>query len=92
MYNISYKSLIHSKPLCTKFNKIDGFIRVDGTIYLELFGVEKYNSIHNRSTYLISVKSGITCIISYNHATLKVDSYDSFSLKNNDFLQCYSTH
>ena len=28
VYNISYKSLIDSKPLRIRFNKIDGFIRV----------------------------------------------------------------
>ena len=35
VYNISYKSLIDSKPLRIRFDKIDGFIRVyDGTRYL----------------------------------------------------------
>ena len=35
--NISYKSLIDSEPLDTRFNKIDGFIRVyDGTRYYYL--------------------------------------------------------
>ena len=28
VYNISYKSLIDSKPLRIRFNKIDGFMRV----------------------------------------------------------------
>ena len=42
VYNISYKSLIDSKPLRIRFNKIDGFIRVyDGTRSLVLFGSEK---------------------------------------------------
>ena len=31
--------------------------------------------------YLISLKSGITCIISHNYATIKVDSYDSLPLE-----------
>ena len=61
-----------------RFNKIDGFIRVyDGTRYLVLFGSEKYDSFHNRIRYLISVKNGITYIISHNYAKIKVDSYDS---------------
>ena len=31
VYNISYKTLIGTKPLC-RFNKVDGYIRVyDGT-------------------------------------------------------------
>ena len=46
VYNILYKSLIDSKLLCIRFNKIDGFIRVyNGTRYLVLFGSEKYDCI-----------------------------------------------
>ena len=41
-YDISYKSLIGSKPLRIRFDKIEGFIRIyDGTRYLTLFGTEK---------------------------------------------------
>ena len=81
-YNISYKSLIDYKPLRIRFDKIAGFIRVyDGTRYLVLFGSEKYDSIYDRIIYLINVKSGITYIISYNYAAIKVDTYDSFPLE-----------
>ena len=46
VHNISYKSLIDDKPLRTRFDKIDGFIRVyDLTRYSVLFGSEKYDSI-----------------------------------------------
>ena len=49
VYNISYKTLVDAKPLCIMFDKIDVFIRVyDGTIYLVLFGSEKYDFIYNR--------------------------------------------
>ena len=35
IYDILYKTLICSKPLCIRFHKIDGFIRIyDGNIYL----------------------------------------------------------
>ena len=35
VYSILYKILIGPKPLCIRFNKIDGFISVyDGTRYL----------------------------------------------------------
>ena len=38
IYDISYATLIDSKPLCIRFDKIDGFIRIyDGTRYLTLF-------------------------------------------------------
>ena len=71
-----------AKPLHFRFDEIDGFIRVyDGTRYLVLFGSGKYDSIYNRITYLISVKSGITYIISHNYAKVKVDSYDSVPLE-----------
>ena len=49
VYNISYKSVIDSKPLGIKFNRIDGFTRIFNRIrYLALFGSEKYDSIYNR--------------------------------------------
>ena len=69
-----------AKPLRVRFDKIDGFIRVyDGTRYLVLFGSEKYNSIYNKIRYLISVKGGITYVISHNYSKFKVDSDDSCS-------------
>ena len=49
IYGISYKTLIDSKPLRIRFNKIDGFIRIyDITRYLKLFSSEKYDAIYNR--------------------------------------------
>ena len=49
IYDISYKTLIDSKPLRIRFNKIDGFIRIyDRTRYLKLFSSEKYDAIYNR--------------------------------------------
>ena len=76
-YYISQKNLI-GKPLRIRLDKIDGFISVyDGTTYLVLFGSRKYDSIYNKVRRLISVKSGITYIISPNYAKIKVDSYDS---------------
>ena len=42
--------------------------------------VKKYDSIYNRIRYLISVKSGITYIISQNYEKIKVDSYNSLPL------------
>ena len=74
---ISYKILIHPKPLRIRFFKIDKFIRIfDGTRYLALFGCEKYHAIYNKIGYLISLKSGITYIFSNYFAKIKVDSYD----------------
>ena len=81
-YNISYKSLIDTKPLRIRFDKIDWFIRVyDGTRYLVLFGSEKYDFIYNRIRYLIRVKNGITFVISHNYAKIKVELYDSLPLE-----------
>ena len=68
VYNTSYKTLIDVKPLCIRFEKIDGFNRVyDGTRYLIFFVSEKYNSIYN--------------IIFHNYAKIKVDSEDSLPLE-----------
>ena len=88
------KSLIDSKSLRIRLNKIDGFTRVyDGTRYLVLFGSEKYDYIYDRIRYLIGVKSGVTDIINFNSAKIKVDLFDSLPLEKllcNDF-SCYKT-
>ena len=45
---ISYKTLISSKPLRIRFDKIDGIIIIyDGTRYLTLFATENYNAIYD---------------------------------------------
>ena len=49
-------------------------------------GSEKYDSIYDRIRYLISVKSGVTYIISHNYATIKVGSYDSLPLEKTTAL------
>ena len=52
-------------------------------MYLVLFGSGKYNYyyIYNRIGCLVSVKTGITDIISGNYAKIKVDSYGSLALE-----------
>ena len=81
--NIPYKTLIGTKPLHIRFDKIDGFIRVyDVSRYLVLFVLEKHDAIYNRIRYLMSQKkSGITCVTCHNYARIKVDSNDSLSLE-----------
>ena len=55
VYDISHKTLIDTKSLSIRFDKVDGFIKIsDGTRYLVLFAPEKYNAIFNRIKYLIS--------------------------------------
>ena len=64
-----YKSLIDSKPLHIRFDKIDEFVRVyDGTRQLVLFRSKIYDSIHNRIRYFITVKNSITYRSSHNYA------------------------
>ena len=63
IYDISYKTLIGSKPLRIRFNKINGITRIyDGSRYLSLPGTENYDVIYDRIRYLISLKSSITYI------------------------------
>ena len=82
VYHISYSSLINAKPLCIKFDKVDRFIRAyDGTIYLVLISLEKYDAIYNRIRYLVSLKSGIAIFISHSYARIKIDSYDFLPLE-----------
>ena len=78
VYDISYKTLIGAKPLRIRLYKVNGFIRIyDGTRYLVLFELEKYDATFNRIRYLIGVKSGI--IISHYCVKIKIDSYDFLS-------------
>ena len=57
VYIISYETLIGTKSIHFRFDKVDGFIRVyDGTRYLVLFGPEKYQAIYNRIRFLIIQK------------------------------------
>ena len=82
--NISYKTLIDPKPLRIRFDKIDGFIKIyDGTRYLTLFGSEKYNAIYYRIRYLVSLKSGLTYILSHYFAKIIADCYDSLPIEKN---------
>ena len=63
VHEISFKTLIDSKPLWIRFDKIDGIIRIyNGSRYLTLFGTKKYDAIYERIRYLISLKSSITYI------------------------------
>ena len=79
---MSYKTLLGSKLLRVRFNKIDGFLRIyDGTRYLTLFATEKYDVIYDKIRHIISLKSGITYIFFHYCAKIKVDSYDSLPIE-----------
>ena len=81
IYNISHKTLIDPKPLPSRFDKTDGFIRIyDGTRYLTLFGSGKY-AFYNRIRYLVSLKSGITYIFSHYFTKMSIDYYDSLTIE-----------
>ena len=73
IYDISSKTLIDPKPLCIRLDKIDGLIRIySGTLYSKLFASKKYDAIHDRSRYFISLKSSIKYIFSHYFAKIKV--------------------
>ena len=75
IYDISYKNLISPKPLCIRFDKIDGSIKIHGeTRCFTLFGFEKYDAVYNRVRYLLSLKSSITYAFSHYCEKIKVDS------------------
>ena len=105
---ISYKTLIAAKPLCVRFNKKDGFIRVyNVTRYLVLFGGEKNIDFYNRRGYPTGVNSYFIYFISHKYVKIKVNSYNLLSLKkaltfhviiliksvfNKSYRYCYSKH
>ena len=74
---ISYKTLIGSKSLRIRFDKIDGIVIIyDGTRYLTLFDTKNYDAIYAKIIYHINLKSSMTYIFSHYFAKIKVDSYD----------------
>ena len=82
VYGISYKTLIGPKPLQIRFNKADGYFRVNKeNRYLELFGLEKHDVIYRRIRYLTSVKSGIIYAFCHYYSKINVNSYDSLPLE-----------
>ena len=82
IYNISHKTLIDSKPLHSRFDKIDGLIRIyDGTRYLTMFGSEKYDANYDRIRYRISLKISVTYVFSHYFAKIRVDYYGSLPIE-----------
>ena len=78
IYDISCKILIRSKAFNIRPNKKDGYIRIfDGTRYLVLLCLGKYDDIYNRITYLINLKISITYIFSNYYVKIKNNFYDS---------------
>ena len=60
VYDISYKTSTGAKLLCTRYDEIDGFIKIhDELRYLLLFDYDWFNKICDRIKYLISEKNGI---------------------------------
>ena len=61
--------------LRVKFDKIDGFIKIQDRIrYLVLFNYGWFDKICNRIKYHISEKSAITNSINHNFGKIKIDS------------------
>ena len=82
IWRISCKTLISSKPLRIRFDKINEFVRIyDGTTYLTLLGTNKYDAIYDRIRYLITLKISITYIFSHYFAETKVNYYDSLPIE-----------
>ena len=93
IYPISYKNLIGSKPLRTRFNKIDGIIRIyDRSICLILFGNKKSDAIYDKVRNLINIKSGITYTIYHCFSKIKVDSYVSLPVEKTLTLHIVIIH
>ena len=53
----------------------------DGTKYLLLFGLHKYDAIYDRFSCRIGLKSSITYVFSYNFWKIKIDSYDDLTIE-----------
>ena len=74
-YDISYKALIDPKPMCIRFDKMDGLNRVyDGIRYIILFRSEKFGAFYDRIRYLLTLKSDTAYIFSRYFVKTIVDS------------------
>ena len=70
-------------PLCIRFEKIDGFIKIyDGIRYLVILDRNWLDKICDSVKYLISEKGGITDIINHNFARIRIDSYNSLPVQH----------
>ena len=70
-----------------KLNEIDAFIRIyDGTRNLTLLDSQKYDTIYDSISYLLSLKCDMTYIFSHYFAKIKVDSYDSSRIEKRFIL------
>ena len=81
VYDISYKTSTGPKPLRTRFDKIDGFIRVRGGEFrylVLLFDYGLFDKICGKIKYLISEKSGIT---DDNFGKTRIDSNNSLPIE-----------
>ena len=87
-HNILYKTPTDPRPLRIRFDKIDGFIiSLDGKIkHLILFDYGLFSKICDKVKYLISKESGITNSINHNFGNIRINSYNSYLLKNIDSL------
>ena len=80
IYDVSYKTVMGSKPLHIWFDGIDGFMKIyDGIRYLVLLGHNWFDEIFDSVKYLITSykwKSGITNSINHNFSRIRIDSYN----------------
>ena len=79
VYGISYETSVGPKSLRSRFDKIDGLIRVRGSEFKHLVLLDNglFNKIFDKIKYLISEKSGITdSIINHNFGEIRIDSYN----------------
>ena len=75
------------ESLLIVFDKVGWpIMNYDGTKYLVLLGSEKYNSIYDKTRYLIQVKSSFTCDFSYDYGKIKIDSHSDLTLEVSFFL------
>ena len=92
VYDISYKTWTGPKPLCIRFDKIDGFIRIRGgeSRYLVLSDHWLFDKSCDRMKYLIREKSCITDSINHNFRKIRIDSYKSLLIEK--ILTFHNTH
>ena len=72
------------KPLCNRFDKVDGFIRVRGGKFKHLvsFDYGLFDKICDNIKHLISVRSGIADSINHNFGEIRIHSYSFLPIEN----------
>ena len=81
IYYISYKTSTGAKPLHSRCDKIDGFIKIHDRLRYLVFDYGRFDKLYERIKYLIIEKSGTKVSINHNLGRMRIDQYNSLPIR-----------